>query len=166
MRNLWAPWRIDYILGKEKQEGCLFCAKQSSDDDEENLIVHRTDGAFTIMNKYPYNNGHLLVLPYKHVADICMLSPEENCNLIEEVRRAIEALREVMRPQGFNVGLNLGTAAGAGIEEHVHYHVVPRWHGDINMMPVLADIHVIPEHLRSTGAKLRKAFDEKFPLTR
>jgi ATP adenylyltransferase len=115
------------------------------------------------MNKYPYNNGHLLVCPYRHVWDICQLKPEENALLIQEVCRALQVLRKVMRPDGFNVGLNLGSVAGAGIEEHLHYHVVPRWNGDTNMMPVLADVRVIPEHLRSTWGKLREAFTRLYP---
>jgi len=163
MERLWAPWRIDYILGKEKEQECIFCTKPVSREDEENLIVHRAQGAFTIMNKYPYNNGHLLVCPYRHVWDICQLNPEENALLIQEVCRALQVLRKVMRPDGFNVGLNLGSVAGAGIEEHLHYHVVPRWNGDTNMMPVLADVRVIPEHLRSTWGKLREAFTRLYP---
>lgn len=163
MERLWAPWRIDYILGKEKEPDCIFCTKPVSTEDEENLIVHRAQGAFTIMNKYPYNNGHLLICPYRHVWDICQLEPEENALLIQEVCRALQVLRKVMRPDGFNVGLNLGSVAGAGIEEHLHYHVVPRWRGDTNMMPVLADVRVIPEHLRSTWGKLREAFTRLYP---
>ncbi|MGB9617971.1 MAG: HIT family protein [Desulfomonilaceae bacterium] len=163
MERLWAPWRIDYILGKEKEPGCIFCTKPSQTLDEENLIVHRSDLAFTIMNKFPYNNGHLLVVPYRHVSDICDLGANENSMLIEEVCRAVSVLRRVMRPDGFNIGLNLGRVAGAGIDEHVHYHIVPRWHGDTNIMPILADIRVIPEHLRQTYKKLREAFVAMYP---
>jgi ATP adenylyltransferase len=163
MDRIWAPWRMDYILGNEKEPGCIFCTKPAADEDVDNLIVHRADGAFTIMNKYPYNNGHLLVCPYRHVSDICLLEPEENSLLTQEVCRALTVLRDVMRPEGFNVGINLGIVAGAGIEEHVHYHLVPRWNGDTNMMPVLADVRVIPEHLRSTCLKLREAFQRIYP---
>ncbi len=163
MDNLWAPWRIDYILGKAKEEGCIFCKKPCSDEDDDNLMVHRGAGAFTMMNKYPYNNGHLLVAPYKHIPDPCMLTPHENGLLMEEVCKALRVLRTVMKAHGFNVGLNLGDVAGAGIEEHLHYHVVPRWRGDVNFMPVLADVRVIPEHLRSTCQKLRDCFDSLFP---
>jgi ATP adenylyltransferase len=158
MDRIWAPWRIDYILGQDKEPGCIFCTKPSSDDDDANLIVHRARGAFTMMNKFPYNNGHVMVSPYKHVSDICALDAQENGLLIQEVCRAMQVLRDVMRPDGFNMGINLGTVAGAGIEEHIHYHVVPRWHGDANIMPVLADIKVIPEHLLSTCQKLRDGF--------
>ena len=163
MENLWAPWRIDYVLGNEKEAGCIFCTKPASDQDEENLIVHRAQGAYTIMNKFPYNGGHLLVVPYRHVWDICHLDLDENAQLIQEVCRAMAVVRHVMRPGGFNVGLNLGAAAGAGIEEHVHYHVVPRWNGDTNMMPVLADVRVIPEHIRRTCVKLRQTFASLYP---
>lgn len=163
MDRIWAPWRIDYILGNEQEEGCIFCTKPAAGQDEENLIVHRADGAFTIMNKFPYNNGHLLVCPYRHVPDICRLEPQENSLLVQEVCRAVTVLRDVMRPDGFNIGINLGIVAGAGIEEHVHYHIVPRWNGDTNMMPVLADVKVIPEHMRSTCEKLRESFQRIYP---
>ncbi len=162
MDYIWAPWRIDYILGKEREPGCIFCTKPASAEDEENLIVHRARGAYTIMNKFPYNNGHVLVLPYRHVSDICLLSMEENSLLVQEVTRSIQALRTVMNPDGFNIGINLGVVAGAGIAEHVHYHVVPRWNGDTNIMPVLADVRVIPQHLRETRQKLSEAFLQLF----
>ena len=115
------------------------------------------------MNKFPYSNGHLLICPYQHVSDICDLSPEDNSLLVQEVCRAIQVLREVMRPSGFNVGINIGVDAGAGIEEHLHYHIVPRWRGDTNMMSVLADVRVIPEDIVSTCRKLRKGFQRLFP---
>jgi ATP adenylyltransferase len=163
MKRIWAPWRIDYILGEEKESGCIFCTKPAADSDDENLIIHRAVGAFTMMNKYPYNNGHLLVVPYRHVPDICELGPEENSLLVQEVCRSLNVLRLVMRPDGFNIGINLGKTAGAGIEDHVHYHIVPRWDGDTNIMPVLADIKVIPEHLSITSLKLRDGFHKLYP---
>lgn len=163
MDTLWAPWRIDYILGKEKEEGCIFCNKPKSDRDEENLITHRADGAYTIMNKYPYSNGHLLVCPYKHVSDICDLNDQENSLVLQEVRRAVQVVRRVMNPDAFNIGLNMGEVAGAGIEEHLHYHVVPRWSGDVNFISVLDDVRVIPEHIRSVWLKLRNCFNELYP---
>jgi ATP adenylyltransferase len=163
MERIWAPWRIDYIVGKERDPGCIFCTKPSSAEDDANLIVHRARGAFTMMNKFPYNNGHVLVAPYRHVPDICALDREENGLVIEEVCRAMQVLRTVMLPDGFNMGINVGTVAGAGIEEHLHYHVVPRWHGDANIMPVLADIKVIPEHLLSTCRKLQDGFTRLYP---
>jgi ATP adenylyltransferase len=163
MDHIWAPWRIDYILGEGREEGCIFCTKPASNDDLDNLIVHRAEHAFTMMNKYPYNNGHILVVPYHHVPDICQLDQEVNSSLSQEVCRGIQVLRAVMKPQGFNIGINLGVEAGAGIEEHVHYHIVPRWNGDTNFMPVLADVRVIPEHLRITCQKLKECFDIMFP---
>lgn len=162
MERIWAPWRIDYILGGEREEGCIFCNKPKSDRDDDNLIVHRAQGAFTMMNKFPYNNGHVLVSPYRHVSDICKLDSEENKLLLEEVCRAISVIRSVMSAEGFNIGINLGAVAGAGIEEHLHYHVVPRWNGDINIMPVLADVKIIPEHLVGTCRKLRQGFERMY----
>ncbi len=164
MDRLFAPWRIDYILG-EKDESCIFCTKPRAGADEENLLVHRGKAAFTMLNKYPYNNGHSLVSPYRHVSDICDLTEEENALLMQEVVRAVSAIRLVMKPAGFNIGLNIGQDAGAGIEEHLHYHVVPRWRGDANIMAVLADIKVIPEHLRATRSKLAEAFQSLFPAS-
>ncbi len=158
MERIWAPWRIDYIVGGERETGCIFCTKPVSGEDDENLVVSRGQGAFTIMNKFPYNNGHLLVAPYRHVADICELDPVENGFVIEQVCRSLNVLRDIMKPDGFNIGINLGAVAGAGIEEHLHYHIVPRWHGDTNIMPVLADVKIIPEHLVSTCRKLRDGF--------
>lgn len=164
MDRIWAPWRIDYILGAEKEAGCIFCIKPQTVEDEERLVVHRGQGAYTIMNKYPYNNGHVLVAPYRHSPEISDLSVEENSLLIQEVCKAIKVLKRVMRPDGFNVGINIGLIAGAGITEHVHYHIVPRWAGDTNLMPVLADVRVVPEHLRQTREKLALAFLSLYPL--
>lgn len=163
MDRLWAPWRLEYVLGEEKEEGCIFCTKPAEDRDVENLIVHRALGAYTIMNKFPYANGHMLVCPYRHVSDICELDEQENSLLVQEVCRAITVVRDVMSPEGLNVGLNLGEAAGAGIEEHLHYHIVPRWEGDHNFMAVLADVKVIPEHLIRSSQKIRDAFARRYP---
>jgi ATP adenylyltransferase len=165
MEVLYAPWRIDYVLGKKEQSGCVFCLASTGDEEQEALIVHRAEGAFTMMNKYPYANGHVLICPYGHVSDLCDLTAEENSLLIEEVARAVRVIRDVMRPSGFNVGLNIGADAGAGIDEHLHYHVVPRWRGDTNMMSVLANVRVIPEDLFSTTTKLRESFERLFPDT-
>ncbi len=165
MEVLFAPWRIDYVLGKKRESKCIFCISPSRDGDQELLVVHRAEGAFTMMNRYPYANGHVLICPYRHVSDICDLSPEENSLVVREVTRAVRVIREVMSPSGFNVGLNIGADAGAGIGEHLHYHVVPRWKGDTNMMPVLANVKVIPEDLGSSSAKLRDAFRRLFPDT-
>ena len=166
MERLYAPWRIDYVIGKEKELECVFCTKPAESNDEDNLIVHRSRLCFSIMNKYPYNNGHVLVCPYRHVSDMCDLTTEENVALVNEIVKVIEVLKNTMKPGGFNVGLNLGEVAGAGIEEHLHYHVVPRWFGDTNVMPVLADVRVIPEHLRATRSKLAECFQRMFPDNR
>ena len=164
MERIWAPWRIDYILGAEKEAGCIFCLTTQNLEDGERLVVHRGEGAYTIMNKYPYNNGHVLVAPYRHSPEISDLSVDENSLLIQEVCKAIKVLKHVMRPDGFNVGINIGLIAGAGITEHVHYHIVPRWAGDTNLMPVLSDVRVIPEHLRQTREKLALAFLDLYPV--
>ncbi|MGO9118807.1 MAG: HIT family protein [Desulfomonilaceae bacterium] len=163
MDRIWAPWRIDYIVGGERESGCIFCSKPASDEDDKNLIVHKARGAFTMMNKFPYNNGHVLVAPYKHASDICELQSEELRLLMEEVCRAMGVIRNVMHAEGFNIGINIGAVAGAGFEEHVHYHIVPRWNGDTNIMPVLADVKIIPEHLLSTCRKLRDEFMILYP---
>ncbi len=163
MDRIWAPWRIDYIVGGERESGCIFCSKPASDEDDKNLIVHKARGAFTMMNKFPYNNGHVLVAPYKHASDICELQSEELRLLMEEVCRSMGVIRNVMHAEGFNIGINIGAVAGAGFEEHVHYHIVPRWNGDTNIMPVLADVKIIPEHLLSTCRKLRDEFTILYP---
>ncbi len=160
MESLHAPWRIDYILSPKPpaSETSLFTQIAQSDDDETNLVVHRDRTCFVLLNRYPYNGGHLMVVPYKQTAHLDDLDESELSDLMLMTRRCIRVLRAVMNPQGFNVGLNLGTAAGAGIEEHLHYHVVPRWQGDCNFMPVLANTGVVPEALRETAAKIRDAF--------
>ncbi len=158
MQNLWAPWRIDYILGK-REPYCIFCPEGDGLSDEERLILYRGHSSMVMMNKYPYNNGHLLVAPWRHVSTPVELTEEELLDLMTWVNRSIEVLKEVMRPNGFNVGLNLGTAAGAGVEDHMHFHVVPRWHGDTNFLMVFGEVRSIPEHLRQTYAKLLPHFN-------
>ncbi len=157
MRNLWAPWRMEYILGK-REPYCIFCPEGDGLSDEERLILYRGDKTMVMMNKYPYNNGHLLVAPWRHVPSIEDLSEEEMTDIMRMLRESIQILRKVMHPDGFNVGLNLGVVAGAGVENHVHFHVVPRWEGDTNFMTVFADIRSIPEHLKQTYAKLLPHF--------
>ena len=156
MDVLWAPWRMEYILSENKEQGCIFCPGEDRSADEQRLILHVGNKTMVIMNKYPYNNGHLLVAPVRHVAALDQLSPEETLDLMTTVKRCIAVLRAVMRPEGFNVGLNLGRVAGAGVEDHLHFHIVPRWNGDTNYMTVLGEIRVIPEHLRQTYKKLRQ----------
>lgn len=160
MKKLWAPWRMEYI-GSGKKEGCIFCVKDIPEEDERRLVIFRGKHSFVIMNKYPYNNGHVMAAPYGHVSCLMGLKDEVLEDLFRTVRRCVGILKEVYRPEGFNTGLNLGAAAGAGFEGHLHVHVVPRWNGDCNFMPVLADTKVLPEHLASTHEKLRKAFEKE-----
>ncbi len=160
MRNLWAPWRMEYILGK-REPYCIFCPEGDGLSDEERLILYRGRRTMVMMNKYPYNNGHLLVAPWRHVAALEDLTDEEMADLMKKVQSCVRILRRTMRPDGFNVGLNLGAAAGAGVESHLHFHVVPRWEGDTNFMTVFADVRSIPEHLRQTYDKLRPHFEKE-----
>ncbi len=156
METLHAPWRIEYILSPkpELKEG-LFTRIAQSSDDEENLVIARDRTCFALLNRYPYNGGHLMTVPYKEVADLHGLKDEELADLWKLTRRCLAALTAVMKPDGFNVGINLGNVAGAGIAEHLHIHVVPRWNGDTNFMPVLANTTVLPEALKEIAAKLR-----------
>lgn len=147
MDRLWAPWRIGYVLG-ERPPGCIFCAKPPLNDDDGEMILNRGELSYVLINAYPYNNGHLLVVPYEHCSDLTLLSEEQLVDIMRQTRCAISVLREAMRPDGFNVGFNIGRVAGAGIEEHVHLHIVPRWNGDTNFMPVLSDTRVVPQSLR------------------
>jgi len=159
MKALWAPWRMSYILGGDKPEGCIFC--QGWDGvGYDNLVLGVGESCLAMMNKYPYNNGHVLVAPKRHVADLASLSPQEQSDLIHNVTLATKAMKELMNPEGFNVGLNLGRTAGAGIEEHMHFHVVPRWGGDTNFMTVLGEVRSIPEHLEVTYRKLKPYFSQ------
>jgi ATP adenylyltransferase len=155
MQTMWAPWRIDYILGK-KEPGCAFCKAL---DPGGELTLYRGPQTLVVMNKFPYTNGHLLVAPVRHVATLDELDRAEMGALLATVERSIAVLRAGIRPEGFNVGLNLGKVAGAGIEEHLHFHVVPRWSGDTNALAVFADVRVIPQHLQETHALLKPHFD-------
>jgi ATP adenylyltransferase len=155
---LCAPWRIEYIENAEKPAGCIFCVKPSEADDRGNLITHRGKSAFVIMNRYPYNNGHLMVVPFRHTADLSGLEDEEKLELFDLLIASQRVLSDVMHPQGFNIGMNLGRPAGAGIADHLHFHVVPRWNGDTNFMPVLGHTKVISEGLDQTWLKLVEAF--------
>ncbi|OPX77016.1 MAG: HIT domain protein [Methanosaeta sp. PtaB.Bin039] len=159
MQTIWAPWRVEYILG-EKAKGCIFCDKPKENRDRDNLILYRGRSHFIIMNAYPYNNGHLMVVPYKHTSALSGWSGEDRQEMMELADLGVEVLRCAMRPDGFNLGINLGQVAGAGIAEHVHLHIVPRWSGDTNFMPVLADTRVIPEHISATYDKLLVALEQ------
>ena len=156
MDSLHAPWRIEYILSpKPKLDASLFTRIAQSADDLGNLVVARDRSCYALLNRYPYNGGHLMVVPYKEVADLNGLTDEEVADLWRLVRRCTNALKAVMKPDGFNIGINLGKVAGAGIEEHLHIHIVPRWSGDTNFMPVIADTGVLPQALAETAAKIR-----------
>jgi len=148
MKTIWAPWRIEYITG-EKEEGCIFCNKPQEGKDKENLILYKGETSFIIMNRYPYSNGHLMAVPYKHTNNMSELSEPEKLELMNLTTKCIEIL-DIMNPDGFNVGMNLGTAGGAGIDDHLHFHIVPRWNGDTNFMPLIGDVKVMPEYLEDT----------------
>lgn len=155
MEHLWAPWRMAYIDASNKDEGCIFCTKPREDRDEENLILARGERCFVIMNLFPYNNGHLMIAPYTHVPSIEELDAPTLAELMATAQRCLAALRAAMHPQGYNMGINQGAAAGAGIADHVHFHIVPRWGGDTNFMPVLADVKVMPDFLQNTYRQIR-----------
>lgn len=156
--NLWAPWRFQYISDTSKNEGCIFCETCQSADDEKNLIVHRGSNTFIIMNKFPYNNGHLLIVPCQHTAEMTDLNDAARLEVFEFMSLSQKVLNDVMHPQGFNFGMNLGRLAGAGITDHLHIHVVPRWGGDTNFMPIVGHTKVISEALEKTWEKLNSAF--------
>jgi ATP adenylyltransferase len=156
---LWAPWRLEYIKRADEEEGCVFCLEAAGNlDDHESLVVRRGEVAVALLNKYPYSSGHLMAAPARHVGDFAELTDEEALEIHALAREAVGTLGRVYGPDGFNLGWNLGRAAGAGIADHVHLHVVPRWSGDTNFMPALAAVKVIPEHLLETRDRLRKAW--------
>ena len=155
-RPLWAPWRIEYIRG-EKPDSCFLCEKGSRDRSGDH-VIHRGESAFVLLNDYPYTSGHLMVAPYRHVHRLTELTPEEQHEIMELLIHAQKVLHMVMEPEGFNIGFNIGAAAGAGLEDHVHGHVVPRWNGDTNFMAALADVRVVPEALEETARLLRAAW--------
>ena len=159
MERLWAPWRMRYVAGAEKSEGCIFCEKWRGDADAENLVLFRGEECFAILNLFPYNNGHLMVVPKRHVASLASCTPEELSDLMRVTRHAEIALAEAYAPQGINVGINLGRAAGAGIVDHLHVHLVPRWTGDTSFISVVGNTRVLPEELTQTAARLRPIFD-------
>jgi ATP adenylyltransferase len=159
MDRLWAPWRLEYIQGPG-DNCCIFCLDESSAEDQARLVVVRGEDSYVIMNRYPYSNGHLMVSPYRHVSDPASLESAEVLEIHQLMIRCQLVLREVCAAQGFNVGWNIGPAAGAGIADHIHMHIVPRWAGDVNFMPILADTRVIPQHIEKTYALLAKAFLE------
>jgi len=157
MQILWAPWRLKYIKGS-KEKGCFLCKNLKSKQDRKNLILYRGERAFVILNRYPYNSGHLMIAPVKHTADFTDLSDGELLEIMKLTTRSIEVLKKVLKPMGFNIGVNLGRVAGAGLEDHLHFHVVPRWNGDTNFMPVNFDTKVMPQLLDETYEILKKSF--------
>jgi ATP adenylyltransferase len=163
MENLFAPWRLEFIAGK-REDGCIFCKKPAEKERlRENLVLHVGERAFVIMNRYPYNSGHLLVCPLRHTADFASLTAEENAEIGRLLQESCRILTEVYRPEGFNMGMNLGAAAGAGIRDHLHWHIVPRWFGDTNFLPVLGDTRSIPELLVQAHDRLRPSFERLGP---
>jgi ATP adenylyltransferase len=160
MERLWTPWRLEYILS-DKQPGCIFCAALAQRDDRETFIVYRGARAFVMLNKYPYNNGHLMVVPYQHSADLNALGVETQAELMHLIARALEWLRAASRPEGFNIGMNLGKAGGAGVVEHLHFHIVPRWAGDTNFMTITGETRVIVELLDDTWTRLRGVIERE-----
>jgi ATP adenylyltransferase len=162
MDQLYTPWRMNYLQGDgSKRTDCVFCAKVTADNEAEQIVA-RSDYVYVTLNLYPYNNGHLLVVPYQHVPSIEALPAEALTDLMLTTNRAIAALRKVYNPQAFNIGINLGAAAGAGIAEHVHMHIVPRWNGDTNYMTVTAHTRIIPDLLSDTWRKLKDAWNPDF----
>jgi len=157
VEHLWAPWRMAYInAGDQQGKGCIFCTKPAEDRDEENLILWRGERCFALMNLFPYNNGHLMIAPYAHVSGILALDAGTLTDIMLTAQRCLRALDAALHPHGYNMGVNQGTVAGAGIADHVHYHIVPRWDGDTNFMPVLADVKVMPDFLRNTYRQIRE----------
>jgi len=158
MENLWAPWRMAYISPPTpRSEACIFCALPAADRDEEHHILARSERCFMMLNLYPYNSGHLMVAPLQHVGSISHLDAATLSDLMAQVQHALRALGLALRPDGFNMGINEGKVAGAGFAEHVHFHIVPRWQGDTNFMPVVADVKVLPEHLDAIYHRLKEA---------
>ena len=158
MKVIWAPWRMAYIKNARKPASCIFCTKTRARRDAANLLLYRGRRGFVMMNLFPYNSGHLMVAPYAHVKSLESLSDAVVLELMRLTTLSLRILRATIRPDGFNVGINLGQASGAGIEAHVHLHIVPRWSGDTNFMPLFSETRVIPEHLRETYRKLRAHF--------
>lgn len=172
MERLWAPWRLDYVSGNSadkrpeapKPKGCIFCDKPDETGDEadaENLIVSRGPTCFVILNAFPYNNGHLMVIPYRHISVPVDLTPEESTEIMATAAQMTTILNDTYGPNGFNIGMNVGSAAGAGIAAHLHLHVVPRWNGDTNFMPVVGGVKVMPESLEQTYQRVRTAIERR-----
>ncbi len=160
MKHLWSPWRLEYLTAP-MADGCIFCHAAESESDRENLVLLRGERAFLILNRFPYNNGHFMAVPYDHVPSLEDLDAPTLTEMMLLLNRGMAALRAVMRPDGFNIGANLGTCAGAGIEYHVHIHAVPRWTGDTNFMPIIGDMRVVPQTWQQTYDQLRAALEDE-----
>jgi len=164
MEKLWSPWRSQYIESFSdplKDSACVFCSAGKEEiETTDCLIVHKAAHTFTILNLYPYNNGHLMVVPYRHLSDFSLLIEEENKEIMSELQLAQQALKLAMNPHGFNIGANLGKVSGAGIDDHLHFHIVPRWNGDTNFMPILAEVKILSEGLKKTKEKLLAAYSK------
>ncbi len=160
MKVLWAPWRMAYIKNARKPAKCIFCVKPKERRDDRNLLLHRGRHGLVMMNLFPYNSGHLLVAPYAHVRSLEQLPDEVSLDLLALTNLSLKVLRAEIKPEGFNIGVNLGRVSGAGIETHVHLHIVPRWNGDTNFMPLFAETRVMPEHLQATYRKLLARFNK------
>ena len=160
MDTLRASWRMQYIANSsaKNDDGCIFCTYPRGDNDRENLLLYRGASCYALMNRYPYSPGHLMVIPYRHIADLLLLTPEENLEILSVAQKAVAALQCCMNPDGYNLGMNLGRSAGAGIDKHLHLHVVPRWSGDTNFMTVTAETRVLPEALEQTYDKVLTAW--------
>jgi ATP adenylyltransferase len=160
VKQLWAPWRLAYIENDAPETGCIFCTKPRGSDLRANLVLTCTDHTVVMLNKFPYNNGHLLLAPKRHENNLMRLPAAEFSDLNETLRRSIDLVQEIFRPGGINLGMNLGRCAGAGIEDHLHWHIVPRWEGDTNFMPVLGETRVMPQHLLESYDRLQPHFQK------
>jgi ATP adenylyltransferase len=158
MKYIWSPWRMTYIQKHKEVEGCVFCKAQEQPDGSDNLILHRGKRSFVILNRYPYTSGHLMVVPYVHVSTLTELDSETRAEMMELTNRVMSLLSQEYSAEGFNIGINIGEAAGAGITEHVHQHIVPRWTGDTNFMSALGETRVLPERLEDTYQRLKTAW--------
>jgi ATP adenylyltransferase len=159
VERLWSPWRLQYVTSTGEPRGCVFCEAQAGGAEAAPLVVFRGLHAFVILNLFPYNSGHLMVVPNRHIATLASATHDERCELMDLTRVAEQALTEAYAPHGLNVGMNLGRSAGAGIVDHMHVHVVPRWNGDTNFMTVVGEVRVLPEDLAQTAGRLRPAFE-------
>ena len=159
MKQLWAPWRMDYILGR-KSSNCIFCYNPTAKYNKKKLLLYGGKSTLVLLNKYPYSNCHLLVAPRKHTDNLSVLTPAESIDLFSTLTRSVDLLKKAIQPEGFNIGMNMGRVAGAGVADHLHFHIVPRWCGDTNFMPIVAESIVLPEHLKKAYDKLLPFFKE------